>query len=131
MRQARFLLILGIAIIVVVPRASLRAQVTSGKIFYDAPKIINFKQLADYELAHPPKKQHRFIEQGEDRDENFKFKPYPVPPDAISFKVPPPGNAPPVNSPTPISTFNGILDNGTLIPPDIRGAAGPNFIMET
>jgi len=34
-------------------------------------------------------------------------------------------------SPAPDTSFVGLLDDGTSIPPDVNGAAGPNHLMET
>lgn len=34
-------------------------------------------------------------------------------------------------SPLPDTTFAGLADNGTSIPPDVNGAAGPNHLMQT
>ncbi|MCF6171085.1 MAG: PKD domain-containing protein [Bacteroidales bacterium] len=36
-----------------------------------------------------------------------------------------------LNSPAPDTTFPGLMDNGSSIPPDVNGAAGPNHLMET
>jgi hypothetical protein len=34
-------------------------------------------------------------------------------------------------SPPPNANFNGTLDNGSLIPPDVSGACGNNYLIET
>ena len=97
-------------------------------------KVVNFQQLADYEKSNPPKKKRRFIEQGEDREKNFKFIPKPVPANAPLYNVPVSHATEQkalVNSPVASASFNGVMDNGTLIPPDIRGAVGPNYVLET
>ncbi len=113
----------------------LRAQrVSQSQIPLSPPVTVNFQQLSDYELTHPVKHKHRFIEQGEDRERNFHFTPKPVPTDALNFNIPPQtshGNQIQSVSPAPTTSFNGVMDNGTLIPPDIRGAAGSNYIMQT
>ena len=36
-----------------------------------------------------------------------------------------------LTSPAPTGSWNGVMDGGYLIPPDIRGAAGPVYVMET
>ncbi len=36
-----------------------------------------------------------------------------------------------LSSPAPDTTFAGLMDNGTSIPPDVNGAAGPDHLMET
>ena len=104
----------------------------------EAPKIVNFTQLAEYDLAHPVKKSMRYIEQAEDVAERLKFKPKPTPAGPV-FHVE--LQQPTINervegtegtpSPAPKISFNGTMDNGTSIPPDIQGAAGPTYLMET
>jgi hypothetical protein len=108
-------------------------QPVQSTINMDAVKVVSFKQLADYEAAHPSVKIRRFVEQGEDLKEEFHFIPKDITPDAIHFDIPAPQHQTRalINSPAPSVSFNGTLDNGTLIPPDIRGAAGINHIMET
>ena len=107
-------------------------DVEHNTIPLDPPTIINFKALADYQLLHPqPKHRHRFVEQGEDREEKHRFQSKIITGDAKKFEV----NVTPQTvrtiSPSPNITFTGTSDNGTLIPPDIDGAAGENYIMET
>ena len=105
---------------------------TATQIPLAEAKIVNFKQQADYDLAHPPIIAPRFIEQGEDVDADYKFVPKPVGPGAVSYNVPPANGAKAlVNSPVASTTFTGVVDNGSLIPPDVRGAAGPTYVMET
>ena len=36
-----------------------------------------------------------------------------------------------ITSPSPDTTFAGIMDDGNSIPPDVNGAAGPNHLMQT
>jgi hypothetical protein len=111
---------------------SLIAQVTHTVISYSNPVVVNFTERAKYELAHPVLPVKRFIEQGEDR-ENFKIRPKPVIPNSkvSNFETQKSNNTPTVSSPSPILNYNGILDNSTVIPPDINGAVGPAFVMET
>ena len=40
-------------------------------------------------------------------------------------------NVPEPLSPTPSANFNGLDDNSSTIPPDTKGAAGPNHLMVT
>jgi hypothetical protein len=35
------------------------------------------------------------------------------------------------SSPLPDTTFAGLVDNNTSIPPDVNGAAGPDHLMQT
>lgn len=111
----------------------LQAQVTHTTIPYEAPKLVNFRERALYEITHPQALQKRAIEQGEDR-EHYKFVPQPVPAGVavnhINLKTTAPLAAV-VNSPAPDLNFNGVLDNGTLIPPDINGTVGKAYVMET
>jgi hypothetical protein len=110
----------------------LQAQVTKSTFNFGAPKVVNFHDLAEYEKNHPVVLKPRFVEQGEDRD-NFIFKPLPVMPGAKVHKVIPKGltAAPAATSPAPSQNFQGVLDNGTLIPPDINGAVGTTYVIET
>ena len=36
-----------------------------------------------------------------------------------------------ISSPTPDTSFAGLMDNGNSIPPDVNGAVGPNHLMQT
>jgi len=99
------------------------------------PAKVNFTDLAKYELAHPVKLKRRFIEQGEDREEKVKPPRRPIPPGASVYHVPgDTGNSKPApqrDSPVPLGYWNGVMDNNTLIPPDIQGAAGNTYVLET
>jgi hypothetical protein len=99
------------------------------------PFVINFKTLADRELLNPPKLQPRDNEKKEDDLRGIPTN-LPVPKDAKVFPVTDDfitGIESPQadSSPAPIQSFNGILDNGTTIPPDVGGAAGPSHLFET
>ncbi len=125
---------LFLAVWFIICAVKLNAQViTQSEIPVSPVKIVNFKEKADYEAVHPPHKKKRFVEQGEDRDKEFKFIPKPVGPDAIHYDLPAPEHQhrAVTNSPAPSVSFNGTMDNSTLIPPDIRGAVGPSHVMET
>ena len=96
-----------------------------------APKVVNFAERAKYQLAHPPvKKKHAIIQK------EVRFKPQPVPANALKFQIPP--NHPKIggvrkmkkHSPPPVVFFNGEMDDG-VSPPDINGAAGNTYLMET
>lgn len=99
---------------------------------------MNFSQLADWELKHPPKLQR--LRNFEEKDEQLKGIPQylPVPPNAkfnefdanaIITRMGPDNAL--ATSPAPIVSFNGLLDNNTTIPPDVNGAAGPSDLFET
>ncbi len=95
------------------------------------PKIINFKALADYQIAHPETEKQCVIDQGEDRDPNYKFKPQHVPDNAPVFTVPVQERSVSSVSPAPRKVFPVIKSNSTYFPPDINGAVGNTYIFET
>ena len=98
----------------------------------NAPSVINFKELAAYQLEHPqPKTAQRFIEQGEDREGKREIQPQIIAADAKKFNVNLPQNTLRTVSPSPAISFGGVSDNGTLIPPDVSGAVGNNFVMQS
>ncbi len=98
-------------------------------------KIVNFSALDQYEKEHPVKRKRGFVGQGEDREEKAIQPKKVVAPSAVNFVAPGTSQikreAPLQLSPAATTSFNGVLDNGTLIPPDIEGAAGPTYIIET
>ena len=97
-----------------------------------APVVVNFQQLADSALLHPVTPVNRFIEQEEDRDANFKFTPRTIPAGAPVANIPVNTLKSLINSPAPLGSWNGTMQNQQLIPPDIRGAASSgNWVMET
>jgi GEVED domain-containing protein/fibronectin type III domain protein len=109
------------------------AQVTRKTFSFERPVVVNFGELAQFEKEHPVVLQPRFIEQGEDRDK-FIFKPKPVLAGAKTQSISlPKSNAPAAltTSPSPTQNFAGVADNGTLIPPDINGAVGTTYAIET
>ena len=102
------------------------------QIQIEAPKVVNFGQLAQWEIQHPPVLTRHYIEQGEDRDMDFRPIPREVPAgSAAAYHIAENHLKALKNSPATLSSFNGVLDNGTLIPPDIRGAVGPTYVLET
>ena len=107
-------------------------SVTYRQISLSPPAIINFKALSDSQLLHPPGKTKTFIEQGEDRFEQFKRKPAKIESGARVFQIPPTGGQRSLlNTSPPVLSFDAIQDYGVLIPPDIQGAAGNTYLMET
>jgi len=111
---------------------TVHAQVTKTTFNFKAPVVVNFHNLAEYEKDHPVALKPRFVEQGEDRDK-FIYKPLPVSPNAKVHILPSKGftATPAVTSPAASQNFQGVLDNGTLIPPDINGAVGKTYVIET
>ncbi len=107
-------------------------QITPKVIPVRKPEIVNFKALADYLLLHPEKKKPCIVEQGEDRFEDYAFKPAHIPSNAPVFNTST-GQERSVNSnsPSPRSVFNGITGDTIIAPPDINGAVGTTYILET
>ncbi len=132
LRSTCFILLLGLLSLSI----KTTAQVTKRTFSFEKPKVVNFSELAEIEKNHPVILQPRFIEQGEDRDK-FIFKPHSVKAGAKveninnTKKNLNPDAATAANSPAPSQNFQGVLDNGTLIPPDINGAVGTNYVVET
>src|SRR5439155_19047386 len=94
-------------------------QVEESTIPLNPPAVINFKQEAGYQLAHPhPAYAQRFIEQGEDREGRRTYIPKPVAEDAKRSDVAIPQATLRTVSLPPNISFNGTPDDGTLIPPD-------------
>ncbi|MBX7243479.1 MAG: hypothetical protein K1X92_17195, partial [Bacteroidia bacterium] len=102
------------------------------------PSVMNLKQLAEYELLYPPK----FVQQNKEEDEEGKekIKKYPVPKSIIEqwsqqnsgakmMNITTP--APIINSPVAATTIQGLVDNGSTIPPDVGGTVGPNHLLTT
>lgn len=113
---------------------SLKAQdITKTEIPLAPPTVVNFTELAKYDLDHPPVYKQRSVEQGEDREEDAIYPQKKVGSDAVNFivKTPVKNNQFQAVSPAPSVSFNGVMSNGTMIPPDIQGAAGPTYLMET
>jgi PKD repeat protein len=115
------------------------AQVITKKVqALSPPVVVNWQQKVAYEAAHPRPSRTGFIGQIEDKDADFKFVPHTMPAHTPTFDpahLPGarPANAPQhqKDSPTPLGYFLGTAGNGSLVPPDIAGAAGPAYIMET
>src|SRR5450432_1844938 len=112
-----------------------QAQVTQKTFSFGKPNVVNFHDLAEYENNHPAILKPRFVEEGEDRDK-YIFKPLPVKPGTKIGIIANPDYAektaaPAGSSPAASQNFQGILDNGTLIPPDINGAVGTTYVVET
>jgi hypothetical protein len=133
MRQLlRYKLVIVLSLFMMVLCNSLTAQVTKATFSFEKPTVVNFRALAENEKNNPVALQPRFIEQGEDRDK-FIFKPLDVLAGAKAQKVSTKGNefSALIASPSPSQNFQGVLDNGTLIPPDINGAVGKTYVVQT
>ncbi len=96
---------------------------------------VNFSQMAQQERLNPP--QARNLIMGE-IDGGFKTipeptnqKPNPYDNKTISPNGKGKGQGQFIASPSPLSSFSAIVDNGTIIPPDTHGAVGRTKIMTT
>jgi hypothetical protein len=108
------------------------AQQSASKVIpLNKAKLINFKELANYQLSHPVKHKLRVIEQFEDRERASEFKPQPVGIDTVNFNITHPERSANSISPSPNIVFNGIISNNTCTPPDINGAVGNTYILES
>jgi hypothetical protein len=109
-----------------------QAQVKKTTFNFGPPKVVNFHDLAEYEKSHPVVLKPRYVEQGEDRDK-FIFHPLPVSAGAKVHTVQPKSltTAPATTSPSPSQNFAGVESNNTEIPPDINGAVGTTYAIET
>ncbi len=98
------------------------------------PVVVNFTERAAWDLAHP--KTDFTPRNNEEKEEEHPFIPHPASTHPIVSEV---GAArgtagnnekASVNSPAPLLNFNGILGDGSVVPPDIKIACGLNYIME-
>jgi PKD repeat protein len=122
-----------------------KQKITQRTISISPPHEVNFQQQADYQLAHPKPPRTGFIGQEEDKDADFKFVPHVIPAGTPRFDPAQMGNSSSSNgrghtansavhqrdSPAPLGYFLGTAGNGSLIPPDVSGATGPTYVMET
>src|SRR4051794_25347562 len=97
---------------------------------------INFAELAQKELQHPPAvTSPRYIPIRRELPDGIT-KDRAITGNVKVTEIETPGeiNLPQQNSltsPVPAKSFTGIKDDNTVIPPDVMGAAGPNYLMET
>ncbi|MEO5675309.1 MAG: T9SS type A sorting domain-containing protein [Chitinophagales bacterium] len=92
------------------------------------PEIVNFAALAAEEATQPVTINRNF-EADEEQHRGIPKK-HPVPSDATRTIIDLPLSQTRTQSPAPVATFNGLLDNGTTIPPDVHGAVGLSHLME-
>lgn len=112
------------------------AQVISSQVVpMSTPQVVNWKNIVDYQNAHPQPSRTGFIGQIEDKDAEFEFTPHTIPAGTPTFD---PARLPGArngaqrqrNSPAPLGYFLGTAGNGSLIPPDVAGAAGLDYVLE-
>ena len=98
---------------------------------------INFAELAQEELQHPPAiTSPRYIPiRRESPDGITRNRPIVGNVKVTEIKEPGETNLPAqqasLTTPAPLKSFTGIKDDNTVIPPDVMGAVGPNHLMET
>ena len=110
---------------------ALSSQIEQSTLPLPAPAVINFTALAQQELLSPPPVPiQRNVEEDEEIHRGIP-KSLPVPRDATLTKITIPENTLRTVSPSPTITFNGLLDNNQVIPPDVNGAVGITYLMET
>lgn len=108
--------------------------ITERQIKVSLAGVVNFSDLARFEKLHPVKPKRHFIEQGEDREKDEKLGAKKFPVKAINYYLPDSmihPRSPERNSPEPSGYWNGVADNNTLIPPDIQGAVGITYALQT
>ncbi|HTA26684.1 MAG TPA: hypothetical protein VK809_02770, partial [Bacteroidia bacterium] len=109
-------------------------KILPAKIPITQLKPVNFSELAKYELANPLVKKIGFINPANNPNLNTNHvidTGY-----SAKFNILPelPGERPirkiAIQSPPPMTSFNGIMDDG-IHTPDVNGAAGNTYLMET
>jgi hypothetical protein len=98
---------------------------TSGETTTVAPAgQANWKEMADYEAAHPVKTGAASV---------VPFMPAPEPGELSVLdgapSLSPASPSGPLGSPEMVTNFLGLGDNNVSIPPDTMGAAGPDHLM--
>jgi hypothetical protein len=106
------------------------AQEMAGEKFQLAsPAVVNMTEVAAAELLRPKVHEFRDFEKDEEEHTGIPVD-MKVPLDAVKNIVELPASGLRTVSPAPVVSFNGLLDNGQVIPPDLHGAAGPDHLME-
>ncbi|MGH7913501.1 MAG: hypothetical protein ACREPW_02470, partial [Candidatus Binataceae bacterium] len=94
--------------------------------------LINFKAIAREEALGPmPLNEHRKIRRPMARDAGGALPDSDAlgAPQALAQEEALSSTEASVQSPAPLSSFQALGDNGTVIPPDTDGAVGPNNLM--
>jgi len=108
--------------------APVRVTGTAGKAAEHAS--IDFKAIAREEAYGPmPLNEHRMIHHPVPRTSGAAPQNGPVPGASPEETQPLSSGAASAQSPAPLSSFQALADNGTVIPPDTDGAVGPNNLM--
>ena len=98
-----------------------KATVKQQQIQLNAPGVVNFTQMAEYEKLHPVILPQRDVERDEDEKANKVIPNHKIDRGASVTKI----NTEAVKqaelnrttSPLPAAQFDGLLDNNTVIPP--------------
>src|SRR4051812_31522759 len=101
---------------------SASGQITQTTIPVAKIGVINFQDLAEREALNPPKtKARRDVEADEEKHRGIP-KNRALPTDAVrtEIELPQTSYRSPL-SPAATVSFNGMLDNGSIIPPDVNG----------
>jgi hypothetical protein len=108
--------------------APVRVTGTAGKAQQHAS--IDFKAIAREEAYGPmPLNEHRMIHHPVPRTSGAAPQSGQVPGASPEETQPLSSGAASAQSPAPLSSFQALADNGTVIPPDTDGAVGPNNLM--
>jgi hypothetical protein len=99
-------------------------------ITLSTPGTINFQHLANQELLNPPVPRSNFNAEEDEEQHRGMPKQHDVTGATVTNVVLPTSGLR-TQSPAPTTSFNGLTDNGQIIPPDVSGAAGPNHLLET
>lgn len=113
--------------------------ITHQVLTMGAPHVVNFRELAAYEMVHPRPPKTGLIEQIEDKDKDWKFIPHNIPQgtpvfnpdDLLPHRENGPQHQAEAPSPAPLGYWDATTGNGSLIPPDVDGAAGPSYVLVT
>jgi len=104
-------------------------NVTTEQLQITGPGTINFNDLASEEASHPHLIVPRDVERDEETHKGLPKRHFVGP--AVVTQTEFPVGEIRTQSPAPTATFNGLTDNGAVIPPDVSGSSGPNHLMET
>src|SRR5215831_7432525 len=105
----------GAFLLLAIPLLTYAQQVKSYTQPLSGPYVINFSELAQQELLNPPPTNYRDPEADEAKHKPFN-RYLPVSANAPVTQITLPQAKLRVQSPPPVISFNGLLDNHTLYP---------------
>jgi len=106
-------------------------QINPTTITVSKVQVVNFKALSDSLLKHPVQRELRYIEQGEDKEHGVTFIPHKGQANSPIYTPPNISARSTTVSPSPRISFAGVISNESDFPPDINGAVGNQYILET